>query len=98
MKMCNTETLPKQKVKPKRITIMFMVITIVFTICYIPKLVWMVVESVNTDFWVQVSDEQFGGLFFLYSFVIVNNIVNPFIYSSMDKKFQMELKQMCCHS
>ena len=91
------KTMSRRNVNRKRITIMFMVTTSVFVICFIPKTIWMVVESINTDFWVQTSDEKLGGFLFLYTLYIVNNIVNPFIYSCMDTQFRTELRKMCCY-
>ena len=91
-------TTSRQNVNRRGITIMFMVITIIFMICFIPKTTWMVVESINTDFWVQLSDEKFGGFMFLYTVYIINNIINPCIYSCMDTQFQTELKKLCNRS
>ena len=82
-----------------RILIMFIVITVAFAICFIPKVVMMVLDGVmglrNSRFTVRNSD-LVSFFTFLHLFYIVNNFVNPFIYGCMDKKFQLELKSLCC--
>ena len=94
-------TLPKtlnksvKKIPRSRLTIMFLVITIVFAISFIPRVVIMVLESMGYDFsGISKGLELF--LEFLRSVYIVNNFTNPFIYSCMDKKFQLELRRLCC--
>ena len=86
----------KRKVPGWRTTFMFIIITIAFVVSFIPKLVMMILESANSDFWVTLSDQQLCGYMFLYSVYIFNNFLNPFIYGFMDKKFQFELKNCCC--
>lgn len=85
----------KRKVKKSRITVIFIVITIVFAISFIPKLAMMVLESKNADFWITLSDNELAKYMFLYSIYIFNNFINPFIYGFLDKRFQSELKKLC---
>ena len=96
-KVAKRERLTSRKIKSSRVTIMFMVITIAFANCFVPKLALMVLESANKEFWVQLSDKKLGGFMFLYSVYIFNNFINQFIYSFMDKKFQNEMKKICCN-
>ena len=88
--------LQKHRSPGYRVTVMFMVIAAVFVICFIPKLTLMIWESRKTDFWLTLSPSELGGFRFLYTFFIVNNIINPFIYAFLDKKFQVEFKKLCC--
>ena len=94
-------TLPKtlkksvRKIPRSRLTIMFLTITIVFAISFIPRVVILVLESMGYDF----SGLGQGSAFFLELFrsvYIANNFTNPFFYSCMDKKFQLELRKLCC--
>ena len=94
-------TLPKtlkksvRKIPRSRLTIMFLMITIVFAISFIPRVVILVLESMGYDF----SGLSQGSAFFLELFrsvYIANNLTNPFFYSCMDKKFQLELRKLCC--
>ena len=79
-----------------RVTVMFMIIAVVYVLCFIPKLAMMIWESRKTNFWLTLSPSELGGYRFLYTFFIVNNIVNPFIYGFLDRKFQSEFKKLVC--
>ena len=82
-----------------RIVIIFIIITVAFAISFIPRVVMMVLDGVMglTDSDFTVKNPHLARLFtFLLSFYIFNNFVNPFIYGCMDKKFQLELKRLCC--
>ena len=73
-----------------KFTLMFMMITIVFLVCYIPKVFLIVMEAMNPKFWENLSDNQRAVVLFFYRGYIINNIVNPFIYAFMDLKFRHE--------
>ena len=79
-----------------RITLIFIVITITFAVCFIPKVVIMVLESTNSNFWITPSDHELPKYMFLHSIYIFNNFINPVVYGFLDKKFQAELKKWCC--
>jgi hypothetical protein len=75
---------------------MFMTITVVFVIAYLPRIVIMLLESVYVhSFWKQ-PDSAIIGLLFLYRLYIVNHVVNPFIYGFFDAKFRHEVKRLIC--
>ena len=86
-----------KKLPRSRLTIMFLVITIVFAITLIPRVVILVLESTGYNF-VGISE----GLAFLLeifrSLYIANNFTNPFFYTCMDKRFQLELRKLVCCS
>ena len=86
----------KRRIPGFRISLMFMVITAVYVVCFIPKLTLMVWESRKPDFWQTLTQSEIGIFRFLYTLFIINNIANPFIYGFLDKKFQTELKVICC--
>ncbi|XP_063398881.1 cholecystokinin receptor-like [Mytilus trossulus] len=77
-----------------KFTIMFMMITILFLISYIPKVILIVIEGLNPYFWQNFSDNERPGILFIYRMYIVNNIVNPFIYAFMDLDFRKETRQL----
>ncbi|XP_076113807.1 cholecystokinin receptor-like [Mytilus galloprovincialis] len=77
-----------------KFTIMFMMITIVFLICYIPKVILIVIEGLNPYFWQNFSDNELPGILFIYRMYIVNNVINPFIYAFMDIDFRKETKKL----
>ncbi|XP_061164946.1 cholecystokinin receptor-like [Saccostrea echinata] len=80
-----------------KFTLMFMLITIVFIVCYVTKTILMLLESLDTLFWDSMSDGKRAGFLFLYRIYIVNSIVNPFIYAFLDTHFSKELKKMCSY-
>ncbi|XP_063427638.1 cholecystokinin receptor type A-like [Mytilus trossulus] len=77
-----------------KFTLMFMIITVIFLICYIPKIFLIAMEGRDSQFWENLSSSERAGLLFLYRLYILNNVVNPFIYAFMDMKFQNEAKKL----
>ena len=78
-----------------KFTLMFMLITFIFLVCYIPKVLIMLVEALNPKFWEEFSDTDRAAMLFVYRMYIINNVSNPFVYAFLDVKFRNELKQMC---
>lgn len=83
----------KQILKKFKISILFMCITFVFILTFTPRLVIMILESSNTEFWTGLSDNEIRVNLFFYRFYIVNNIVNPFLYAAFDHRFTEEIKK-----
>ena len=77
-----------------KLTIMFMLITFVFLICYIPKVILLLIEGLDPKFWENFSDSKRSAVLFIYRIFILNNVVNPFIYAFMDLEFRKEVKSM----
>lgn len=77
-----------------RISIMFMVITSVFLICFSPIATLLILEGLELNFWETLTSSQMSVLLFLYHSYIINNIINPFIYTSMDGDFKRALYGM----
>ena len=75
-----------------KITMMFLVITIVFLLSYVPKVILLIIEGISPYFWEQLSNTQRPGIIFLYQMFIINNIANPFVYAFMDLKFRNNSK------
>lgn len=96
LKPVKGNSMQKRRIPGIRISVMFMVITAVYIVSFLPKLIMMVWESRKSDFWQTMSDSEIGIFRFLYTLFVINNIANPFIYGFMDKKFQNELKAMFC--
>ncbi|XP_061164949.1 cholecystokinin receptor type A-like [Saccostrea echinata] len=77
-----------------KFTLMFMLITVIFLICYIPKVIIIMLEARNPKFWEELSDSARAGVLFVYRMYIINNITNPFIYAFLDNKFAKEVKKL----
>jgi len=77
-----------------KLTIMFMLITFVFLICFIPKVILLLNEGLNPNFWENFSDSELSAVLFIYRLYILNNVVNPYIYAFMDLEFRQEVKSV----
>ena len=75
-----------------KLSLMFMLITVIFLICYIPKVTIMLLEANSQSFWEQLSDDTRPFVLFIYRMFIINNITNPFIYAFFDTLFLLSLK------
>ncbi|CAC5397802.1 CCKAR [Mytilus coruscus] len=71
-----------------KLTLMFFIITTVFILSYIPKVIVLCLEGIYKDFWENLSTSQRPAVTFLYHIFIINNIVNPIIYAFMDMEFR----------
>ncbi|XP_048776826.1 olfactory receptor 5L1-like [Ostrea edulis] len=77
-----------------KFTLMFMLITIIFLMCYIPKVIIMLLEARNPKFWEGFSDSARAGVLFVYRMYIINNIINPIIYAFLDEQFAKEINTL----
>ena len=69
-----------QRIPGFRISVMFMVITVVYIVSNLPHLSLVVCEALKKDFWQTMSDSDIALFRFLYTMFMINNIANPFIY------------------
>ncbi|XP_060071587.1 putative neuropeptide Y receptor 11 [Ylistrum balloti] len=81
-----------------RLTMIFMLITVIYIVTMGPKLVIMIADSVLERFWTIEPTPKFGILRFLYTCFIFNNVVNPFIYGFLDRRFRSELYKLFTRS
>ncbi|XP_048731244.1 phe13-bombesin receptor-like [Ostrea edulis] len=75
---------------------MFMMITMVFILSFIPRITLNVLESVDMNFWGKLTDWEIAHYLFLYRLYLVNNISNPFFYGLFDRTLRKELRKTCC--
>lgn len=94
------EKLHREKVynhfRVHRCTYMFMTITLIFVVSYIPRVVLMLIESINPRFWHALPDEQIQACLFLYRMYLLNHVTNPFIYGLFDSRFRSKAKRILC--
>ncbi|CAG2211527.1 unnamed protein product [Mytilus edulis] len=81
-----------------QVTKIFMIISFIFIICYIPKIIIIILETASTTFWENATDFERLVLMFVHQGYILNNIANPLIYTFFDEKFKTEIKNIFCHS
>ena len=82
----------KNRQLTNKITMMYLVITIVFLLSYVPKVILLIIEGISPYFWEQLSKSHRPGIIFLYHMFIINNIANPFVYAFVDLKFRNNSK------
>lgn len=87
---------PSNRIQGVRMAMIFILITVVFIISFLPKVGLMVYESRNENFWTELSPSELGGYRFLYTAFIINNIVNPFIYGMFDRRFRTQVIKVFC--
>lgn len=79
---------PGPSLRTKQVTFMLFIITVVFVLSFIPHLVLMVINSMDTEFVVGMTPAGVAVYnLFLRTFVI-NNMANPIIYGFCDRKFR----------
>ncbi|XP_052100195.1 cholecystokinin receptor type A-like [Mytilus californianus] len=78
-----------------RFSYMFMLISFLALLSYIPPIVLILLESRNDNFWNNMSQNKLLLLLFLRRLYMLNNFVNPFVYGCFDTAFKKELKKMC---
>lgn len=88
-------TQERTQVPSLRMTKMFTVITALFILSVLPKLVAAVLEFVNPEILDALDEPVRTGLFFVSTLYIVSFFFKPFIYGLMDRKFQYEIKKLC---
>ncbi|XP_060062870.1 cholecystokinin receptor type A-like [Ylistrum balloti] len=79
-----------------RCTYMFMTITLIFVVSYIPRVVLMLLESFEPDFWGLLSESRLQVCYFLYRMYLLNHVTNPFIYGLFDSRFRSKAKRLLC--
>lgn len=75
---------------------MFMTITIVFVIAFIPWNVITTLEALDPMFWNRLSGTKLAVCFFVYRLYLINHMANPFIYGFFDGAFRQEMKKFLC--
>ncbi|XP_052684288.1 type-1 angiotensin II receptor-like [Crassostrea angulata] len=85
------------KKKKTNISLMFMIITIIFLVLCLPRMITSVLEGNNTGFWETLNVEEYAAMRVLQVVYILNHVANPFVYAFLDVKFKTEFKQtfMC---
>lgn len=81
-------------IKAHKFSWMFMTITIVWIVTFMPRHALMVEEAVDPKFWSKLTGVQMNVYRFMYRMYLVNHIVNPLIYGYHDNKFRNYVKQV----
>ncbi|XP_060069007.1 gastrin/cholecystokinin type B receptor-like [Ylistrum balloti] len=82
----------------RRYTILFMAISGLFVLSYLPTLVANVFSKELWDspsFWINMSDEQIQTYTYLFFTYFINHIANPFFYGFFDSSFRRNVIKSC---
>lgn len=77
-----------------RISFMFMTISIVGFLAYLPSWTLVLIETNNPTFWKNLSTASFHICLALRRMYMVNHLCNPFIYGVFDRAFREEVKKL----
>lgn len=72
---------------------LFMTITIIFVVSFIPWNVITTLEAIDLEFWNKLSGVKLAVCLFFYQLYILNHVINPVIYGCFDGAFRMEVKE-----
>lgn len=82
--------------KAHKSSIMFIVITIVTILSFIPTWIFILFDSVNPGRWFRVSNLELQLFLFMRCLHAIGYTANPVIYAYYDRSFRRELKAMIC--
>jgi hypothetical protein len=88
--------------KYKRINCMFILISIIVVLTYLPRFIITVFEMNNFDFWQQFlhdgnnASKELLIMVSIYRLYMISFFINPIVYSVMDLQFRKELRLCCC--
>lgn len=88
------QNLGKPDTKKTNISKMFMVITMIYLVSFLPRMITFLLEGTKADLWETIPVEAYGVVRMVELLYIVNHVVNPFVYAFMDVKFVKEFKQV----
>ena len=77
-----------------RFTCMFLVITAVAMVSYIPKATMLIVESLDSSFWDNLSNTERSVAELVYRLHVLHHTSNALIYGYFDTRFRKEIKNM----
>lgn len=79
-----------------RYTIMFIVISFVAIVTYIPPWIFIIMETQDHEFWGALTYGESVTFLIIRRIYIINHVVNPVIYGLFDGRFRYTLKRMLC--
>ena len=88
--------------KYKRINCMFILISIIVVLTYLPRIIITVFEMNNVDFWQQFLHDRNNAskelliMVSIYRLYMISFFINPIVYSVMDLQFRKKLRLCCC--
>ncbi|XP_061166727.1 cholecystokinin receptor-like [Saccostrea echinata] len=89
----------KIKLSTRRLTFMFMTISLTNVVSNIPTIVYVILCVNDPEAWFR---NPYGFLQQLFQFMramrVVNHAMNPFLYGLFDGRFRDEIRKLCCNT
>ncbi|VDI73851.1 thyrotropin-releasing hormone receptor [Mytilus galloprovincialis] len=87
-------TNPARSKSAYRISFMFMTISIVGFLAYLPSWIFILIETNNPEFWKNLPYVSYHICLALRRMYMVNHLCNPYIYGVFDKDFRDEVMKL----
>ncbi|XP_021360208.1 beta-2 adrenergic receptor-like [Mizuhopecten yessoensis] len=85
----------KDKWATHRYSLMFMTISAICGVTYVPSLIVNMCINLDSDeFWIYYSSIERQVYLFIFQFFLLNHVSNPFIYGFFDSSFRAEMKRL----
>ncbi|XP_060080011.1 cholecystokinin receptor type A-like [Ylistrum balloti] len=85
----------KDKWATHRYSLMFMTISAITGVTYVPSLIVNMCINLDSDeFWIYFSSIERQVYLFIFQFFLLNHVSNPFIYGFFDSSFRAEMKKL----
>lgn len=82
-----------------KMNVMFLTIILLYILSYIPSIgILILTYTLNNFYYLQLPGSLMNVWIFFARFLLLNHVINPFIYGYFDVKFRSELKHLCCKS
>lgn len=80
-----------------KMNVMFLTIILLYILSYIPSIgILILTYTLNNFYYLQLPGSLMNVWIFFARFLLLNHVINPFIYGYFDVKFRSELKHLCC--
>ncbi|XP_033745709.1 cholecystokinin receptor type A-like [Pecten maximus] len=90
-RVSNNTHAKKMRMAGNRMSMIFLVITAVYVLCFVPTLIAMLKSSLDRNDWADKTAAETLGLRTANTLYIINNIANPIIYGFFDQKMRNEM-------
>lgn len=80
----------------KRFSYMITIISVAFILSCIPQISLLFAFSQNRYFWTEATETELIVFRFMDHMMIINNVVNPYVYGYFDLKFRHSAKELLC--
>lgn len=79
----------------EQVTIMFFYLIVTYVLSYTPPLIIWILLYTSDDIESSLTKPERTVLIFLSNLVLLNHVLNPFIYGYFDTKFKEQLRKLC---